>query len=105
MTNVGINFLKIARHSEDNNILSPKNLLKELQEDLSLNAQDDEMFFTTKFSGMHRSCIGRSALRNYGRVQTRRASNEIHICVSCMNDSYEREVISRCYADTKQKNV
>ena len=32
MTNVG----------EDNNILSPKNLLKRFQEDLSLNAQDDE---------------------------------------------------------------
>ena len=36
------NLVKIASHSEDNNILSPKNLLKEFQEDLSLNAQDDE---------------------------------------------------------------
>ena len=42
MTNIGANFLKIARHSVDNNILSPKNLLKALQEDLSLSAQDDE---------------------------------------------------------------
>ena len=45
MTNVGENFLKITSHSEDNNILSPKNLLKVLQEDLSLNAQDDERDF------------------------------------------------------------
>ena len=42
MTNIGANFLKIARHSVDNNILSPKNLIKALQEDLSLSAQDDE---------------------------------------------------------------
>ena len=36
------NSVKITRHSEDNDILGPKNLLKESQEDLSLNAQDDE---------------------------------------------------------------
>ena len=43
-----INSVKIASHSEDNNILSPKNLLKGFQEDLSLNAQDDENDFLTK---------------------------------------------------------
>ena len=32
---------------------------------------------------------------------TRGASNEIHICDSNMNGSYEREVIPRRYADTK----
>ena len=42
MTTIGVDFLKIIRHSEDNNFLSPKNLLKVIQEDLSLNAQDDE---------------------------------------------------------------
>ena len=45
MTNVVKNLLKITSHSEDNDILSPKNLLKVLQEDLSLNAQDDERNF------------------------------------------------------------
>ena len=45
MTDDGENLLKITCHSEDNNILSPKNLLKELQEELSLNAQDDESDF------------------------------------------------------------
>ena len=48
MTNIGANFLKIARHSVDNNILSPKNLIKALQEDLSLSAQDDERDFLTE---------------------------------------------------------
>ena len=63
MTNVGADSLKIASHSEDNNILSPKNLLKELQEDLSLGAQDDENdIWMVLFSGIHRSCYGRSAL-------------------------------------------
>ena len=42
MTNIGADLLKIASHSEDNDILSPKNLFKGIQEDLSLNAQDDE---------------------------------------------------------------
>ena len=37
-----INPVKITRHSEDNDILSPKNLLKGVQGDLSLNAQDVE---------------------------------------------------------------
>ena len=62
MTNVVADLVKIVCHSEDNNILSPKNLLKGLQEDLSLSAQDDKNVFTTKFSGFRRSCIGRSAL-------------------------------------------
>ena len=57
MTNVVKNLLKttvgwacqpnneiIARHSEDNNILSPKNLHKGIQEDFSLGAQDDESY-------------------------------------------------------------
>ncbi len=57
MTNVVKNLLKttvgwacqpnneiIVRHSEDNNILSPKNLHKGIQEDLSLGAQDDESY-------------------------------------------------------------
>ena len=47
MTDVGEDLLKIACHSEDNNILSPKKLLKGLQEDLSLNAQDDVRDFLT----------------------------------------------------------
>lgn len=42
MTDIGENLLKITCHSEDNNILSPKNLLNGFQEELSLNAQDDE---------------------------------------------------------------
>ena len=42
MTDFGDDLAKITRHSEDNNILSPKNLLKEVRKDLSLNAQDDE---------------------------------------------------------------
>ena len=50
MTDVGddlakIDFAKIVRHSEYNDNFSPKNLLKEYQEDLSLNAQDDESSF------------------------------------------------------------
>ena len=35
---------------------------------------------------------------------TREARNEIHICDSNMNGSYEREVISRRYVDTQTKS-
>ena len=36
---------------------------------------------------------------------TRGASNEIHICDSNMNGSYEREVILRRYADNETKTL
>ena len=68
--------------------------VSEIKDDKTIRRKDDKY----KTEAISRHC------EITDEYSTRGASNEIHICDSNMNDSYEREVISRCEALPSRKN-
>ena len=68
--------------------------VSEIKDDKTIRRKDDKY----KTEAISRHC------EIADEYSTRGASNEIHICDSNMNDSYEREVISRCEALPSRKN-
>ena len=79
---------------------------KVIKDDRTLRREDDkfetEIVVLVDSSDEHESIVGRHC-EIADEFLTRGARNVIHICYSNMNGSYEREVIPRRYADTKQK--
>ena len=68
--------------------------VSEIKDDKTIRRKDDKY----KTEAISRHCEITDEYSTWG------TSNEIHICDSNMNDSYEREVISRCEALPSRKN-